>query len=138
MTKHKRVVPIPLLIISGVLLVLGVAANLAIQALVTPQQLAQNVLLSATPFILIFVAIVLAFIALVVFAGRALGGKIAQPTHRAVETVTIAGILLGVFGIFQQFVFAFFAAGFVLLLISTLAFILWSHIQPKRVLMNED
>jgi hypothetical protein len=45
--------------------------------------------------------------------------------------VLIGGIVLGVIGMFQPWLFAAYRFGFILLLVSTLGFILWSHIVPR-------
>jgi hypothetical protein len=47
-------------------------------------------------------------------------------------------IFAGILGIFQQWVLALYTVGFIVLLISTLFFILWSHISPKRVVLQEE
>lgn len=132
MAKARPRIPVTLLIVIAVLLVLGFVANNYIIARMTPEQLADNVLLNAIPFILIFVAIILAFIALIVMAARILDNNISPRLHRIIETVLIAGIVLGVISMFQPWVFAAFKYGFVLLLVSTLSFILWSHVTPRR------
>ena len=132
MTKLRPRVPIGLPIAAIVLLVLGLAAGSGIRAVATPQQMAENVLLSAIPFILIFAAIILAFITVIVVVARALSHNIPQTAYRPIETVIIAGIVLGVVGMFQPWLFVLYKYGFLLLLFSTLAFILWSHVVPKN------
>jgi hypothetical protein len=132
MAKARPRIPVTLLIVIAVLLVLGLVANNYIIARMTPEQLADNVLLNAIPFILIFVAIILAFVALIVMVARVLDNNISPRIHRIIETVLIAGIVLGVISMFQPWVFAAFKYGFVLLLVSTLSFILWSHVTPRR------
>jgi hypothetical protein len=138
MATRRPHFPIPLLIIIVVLLVLGFAANYYIQATATPEQLAKNVLLSAIPFILIFVAIVLAYIGFIVFMSSLLSGRIAPRPHQVIEIAAIVGIFAGILGIFQQWILTLFWVGFVVLLLSTLFFILWSHISPKRVVLQEE
>ena len=123
----------------AVLLVLaGVGVTFWIGQNVTIEQLARNVLLAATPFILTFVAIILLFITFVMAVNYLVSGRIAARPHYIVEMIVIVCILAGIFGIFQQWVKAFYSAGFLLLLFSTLAFIVWSHIAPKRVRMQEE
>jgi len=46
--------------------------------------------------------------------------------------VLIAGIALGVLGMFQPWLFVLFKISFFVLLLSTLSFILWSHVLLKR------
>jgi hypothetical protein len=138
MSKSRPHVPKGLPLTAVLLIVLGVAAYFLIQATATPEQLAQNVLLSALPFILIFVAIILLFATLIIFTSVRLSNNIAQRSHFAIEALAIAGILLGILGIFQPWVFALYSVSFVVLLISTLFFILWSHVQPKRTVLHEE
>lgn len=130
-------IPIWLPITIVLLLILGFAAEPFIQANATEEQLAQNVLLSAIPFILVFVAIILTFITLIVIAARLLNNNISRRHYRPVEMILIGGIVLGVVGMFQPWVFGLFKTGFFVLLISTLGFILWSHVSPKGASQNE-
>ncbi len=132
MAKVRSVVPVNLLIIAAVLLVLGLVAGPAIQSLATPQQLGENVLLNAIPFILIFVAILLTFIGLIVVVARLLNGRIAASIHRPIEMVLIAGIVLGVVALFQPWTYILYGIGFHVLLVSVLGFTVWSHIVPKQ------
>ena len=114
------------------LLIAGLAAGPLINSLATPQLLADNVLLNALPFILIFVAILLTFIALIRMTASLLNHHIPEGIYRPVERTLIAGIVLGVVGMFQPWALIFYQVGFLVLLVSTLGFILWSHIVPKR------
>ena len=130
--EEKRLrVPIGLPIAAVVTLILGFAAGPVIQATATEEQLATNVLLSAIPFVLIFVSIILFFITLVWWVASLLNHKIPERIYRPIEIITIAGIGLGIFGMFQPWSFTAYRLGFFLLFGSTLAFILWSHVVPK-------
>ena len=138
MPSQRPRVSVSLLIVIVLLVVMGVAANYLIQMTATPEQMAKNVLLSAIPFILIFIAIILSFVALIQLVGSAINGRIALRSHRVVETLTIIGILFGIFGIYQPWSFGLYPIGFIVLLFSILAFILWSHTYPKRPLLHEE
>lgn len=131
-------IPVTLLIIIAVLLMLGFIANQYISTNMTEEQLADNIFINAIPFVLIFAAIILGFIAIIVVVARMLDNNISARAHRVVEQILIAGIVLGVVGMFQPWLFEGYKYGFVLLLISTLCFILWSHITPKRELVQEE
>ncbi len=131
-------VPVTLLIVIAVLLVLGLIANQYINTTMTEEQLAENVFINAVPFVLIFAAIILGFIAIIVVVASMLDNNISARAHRIVEQILIIGIVLGVVGMFQPWLFEGYKYGFVLLLISTLCFILWSHITPKRELVQEE
>ncbi len=75
----------------------------------------------------------LVFITLISLAAGALNHNISGRLYRLVETITILGIVFGVAGMFQPWLFGLYRLGFVVLLFSTLSFILWSHITPKGV-----
>lgn len=138
MSKSRPHVPKGLPLTALLLIVLGAAAYFIIQATATPEQMAQNVLLSALPFILIFVAIILLFATLILFTSARLSNNIAARPHMIIEVLAMLGIVLGILCIFQPWVFQLYSIGFIVLLISTLAFILWSHVQPKRVVLHEE
>lgn len=89
-----------------------------------------EVLTKAIPFVAIFVAILLVYICAIVVLAIALNGKTPPRTYRPIEHIIIAGILLGVLGLFQGWKLFVYQNGFLLLLFSVLAFIVWSHISP--------
>ena len=138
MKKRRFPVPVGLPISVVVLLILGAVANPVISRLVSEQQLATNVLLSAIPFVCIFAAIVLSFITLVAFMANLLNHNIPPEVHRPIELTIIGGIVLGIIGMFQPWFFIAYRIGFFVLLFSTLGFILWSHIIPKRAQASDD
>lgn len=131
MTFSRPRVPLGLPVATVVLLVLGLLANPYIRANFSEEQLTDNVLLNAIPFILIFVSIILAFMTLIWAAASVLNGNISRRLYRPIELALMGGIVLGTIGMFQPWMHALFSVGFYLLLICTLAFILWSHITPK-------
>ena len=137
MAKTRLRIPIALPIAIVISLVLGLLAGPFIRSRATEEQLADNVLLSALPFILIFVAIILAFITVIVIIARLLSNNLSPRIFHIVERVLIAGIVLGVLGMFQPWVFLAYKYGFLLLLFSTLSFIVWSHIVPRRAEVQE-
>jgi hypothetical protein len=53
-------------------------------------------------------------------------------------TILIAGIVLGILGMFQPWIFQAYKYGFIVLLFSTLGFIVWSHVTPKREQTQEE
>lgn len=128
--KKRSGVPKGLPIAAVVLLVLGLAAGPFVQARYTEQDLARNVIIAAMPFILIFVSIILWFMTLVWFVASRLNDNIDPNRYRPVELALIAGIVLGAAFMFQPWFFPLFKWGFLLLLVCTLGFILWSHIRP--------
>jgi hypothetical protein len=131
MAKTRPRIPVNLLIIIVVILALGLLAGPFIQSRFTEEQLADNVILNAIPFVLIFVSIILTFIAMIVVISSVLSNKISPRIYHIVERILIGGIVLGVVGMFQPWVFFAYRYGFIVLLISTLTFIVWSHIVPR-------
>lgn len=138
MAKPRLRIPIALPIIIIALLVLGILAGPFIRARATPEQLANNVLLSALPFLLIFVAIILAFITLIAIVAQLLSHNVSRRVYRVIESILIAGIVLGIVGMFQPWFFPAYKYGFLLLLFSTLGFIVWSHVVPKGEFKQEE
>ena len=136
--KQRVRIPKGLFITIAILLVLGIVAGPLIRSLASEEQMNRNVLLSALPFILIFAAIILGFIAVIVMVASVLSNNIAPRTHKIIEYCLIAGIVLGVFGMFQPWLFEAYRFGFLILLFSTLGFILWSHVSPKREQHQEE
>lgn len=132
MAKFRPRVPKGLLIAIVILLILGLISNPIIRSLATPEQLAQNVLLNAIPFILIFAAIILAFVAVITIVANTFNNNISPRLYKVIERLLIGGIILGIFGMLQPWLHLAYKYGFILLLFSTLGFILWSHVTPKR------
>lgn len=138
MTKRRLRLPVGLFIAIAVTLILGLVAKPVITSLTTEKQRATNVLLSALPFILIFVSILLVFISLINMSASVLNDYISERMYRIIETVLIAGIVLGVVGMFQPWLMILYKVGFMVLLVSTLGFIWWSHVKPKRERRQKD
>ncbi|HAY85838.1 MAG TPA: hypothetical protein DCY42_13245 [Chloroflexi bacterium] len=138
MVKSRLKIPVKLVIAIVIIFVLGVAANPLVQAVTTPEQLATNVILAAIPFILIFVSIILTFILIINMVASVLDNHIGQTLYKRIESIIIAGIVFGVFSLFQPWLFVLYKNGFMILLVSTLSFILWSHIVPKSLQRQED
>ncbi|PJF47524.1 MAG: hypothetical protein CUN48_08230 [Candidatus Thermofonsia Clade 3 bacterium] len=85
-------------------------------------------------FIVGFFIILGLFIRLIQIAEKRLGGKVPNRRYSGVMSVIISGMVLGIVMMFQPVALALMEPGFLLLLISTLAFILWSHVWPAPVL----
>lgn len=81
-------------------------------------------------FIVGFFIILGLFVRLIQIAEKRLGGRVANRRYSLIMGVIIAGMLIGVVMMFQPLVRTLMEPGFLLLLISTLAFILWSHVWP--------
>ncbi len=117
-----------------IVLAIGEIINLYTGTLSEERQ--QEVLIKAVPFVAIFVAIVLAFICLVVIVAITLGGKVPLRSYRPIEFILIAGILIGVVGLFQGWKMFVYEYGFLIVLFSLLAFMIWSHLSPMPLLQG--
>jgi len=84
-------------------------------------------------FVIGLLAFLLGFGSFIAFASRRLSGNISSGLFGPVEKTLIAGILLGVAGMFQPWAISAYRVGFHLLLASTLTYIVWSHIRPGAV-----
>jgi hypothetical protein len=100
-------------------------------ATIPDEQTRNSVLVQSIPFVAFFIAVLLLFILLIMLVAKRFNGKIPERAYRPIEMTIIAGILAGVFALFQSFTFSPYKYGFVLLLASTLSFILWSHVAPR-------
>ena len=83
-------------------------------------------------------SILLAFISLIVVIGSMLNNNIPARIYKIIESILIAGIVLGVFGMFQPWLFYGYKYGFILLLVSLLLFIIWSHVSPRRDTLEQE
>jgi hypothetical protein len=95
------------------------------------------VLVNAVPFFGFFIGILLLFVLLIVLVARRYNGKVPARTYGSIEQMIIAGILMGVICLFQPWSTVPYRYGFLLLLVATLGFILWSHTVP-RAAKSED
>jgi hypothetical protein len=91
----------------------------------------------AIPFFMAFVGVLLLFILLIVLVALRFNGKVPRRTYAGLEGLAIVGIIAGTVSLFNPWSFVPYRYGFGLLLISTLAFILWSHVAPPRSDSNQ-
>lgn len=122
-----------LLILLAIAVVLWAAAIIlapVVEGLDTKTR-ADNTILSGIPFILTFIGVIIAFIDFIILMATRLNHNISENVFRPVEQFLIAGIVLGIIGMFQPFFIVLYTYGFILLLVSTLGFIFWSHIVPR-------
>lgn len=136
--KRRPRAPIALPVAIVLFFVLGVIAGPIIRSFATPEQMAKNVLLNAIPFILIFIAILLTYVTIIVLVGSVLNNYISKRFFRIIETVLLIGIVTGILAMFQPWALIIYRYGFLLLLFSTLGYILWSHLTPKKESLQED
>ncbi len=138
MAKIRPHVPVRLTVSAVVLLILGIVAGPQIRSSFSEETLARNVLLNAIPFILTFVGVILIYISIIKQVASVLNNNISSRIHRSVGAICMAGIVLGVVGMFQPWWFAAYRIGFLVLLVSMLAYILWNHVTPREVRRRED
>ena len=132
MGKIRRLIPVKLLIAAAVIFGLSFATRPLIAALIPPETASSDVLIIAIPFLFLFVPIILAYMSVIVFVGKLLQNRVPEKVYRSIEYVFIAGIVLGILGMFQPWTFVLFKAGFFVLFGSLLGFMIWSHVMMKR------
>jgi len=93
--------------------------------------------MNALYFILGFLIILGLFITFIRWVSQRLSYKIAADRFTQIERIIIAGIVLGVISMFQPWLFVGYKYGFLVLLFSTLAFIVWSHVTPAPAIFVE-
>jgi hypothetical protein len=81
---------------------------------------------------MVFVPIILLFMALIVFVSKILHQRIPERAYKSVEYVFIVGIVAGIVSMFQPWTFMLFKPGFFVLFGSLLGFMIWSHVAMKR------
>lgn len=128
-SSRKRLLFILLAVAIG-LWIVGFALMPVIEGLDTETKV-DNTIVNGIPFILIFIGIIVAFIDAIILAATRLNNNISESVYKPVERALMAGIVLGVIGMFQPFTVVLYTWGFILLLVSTLGYIFWSHILPR-------
>lgn len=131
MRKRLTLILIRFAVAIGIILAVGWLISLYTDTLSEEQQ--NEVLIKAVPFVAIFVSIVLAFILLIVIVAVAFRGDVPLRSYRPIEYLLIAGILLGVVGLFQGWKLFAYEFGFLVLLGSLLGFMIWSHLEPMSL-----
>ncbi len=92
----------------------------------------------AATFIISFLIILSLFIYFIRCVSRRYSDRIDAASFARIERVIIGGIVLGVVGMFQPWLFVGYKLGFQLLLLSTLAFIVWSHVTPAPTIYRAE
>jgi hypothetical protein len=133
MSKGRKRLLIGMLIVAIGFIVLGVIDTQIIQATTTQQERADNPLVGGVPFLLIFIGILLSYIDFIIWLATKLNNKISEKVFRPIERILIAGIVLGVIGMFQPFTVTLYTLGFIVLFVSLLSYIAWSHVVPRGV-----
>lgn len=133
---RKYLVPIKRLGLAALIVFLfGLGFSAARDAIFSEEQ-RSGVLVYAIPFIAYFVTFLLLFILGIVLLAIRFNGKIPTRVYSPIEMTIIAGILVGIFCLFQPWQIVSFRYGFLLLLISLFSFIAWSHIIPRSAKLD--
>jgi len=90
-----------------------------------------SVLVNSIPFVALFIALLLLFMLLIFIVALRFNGKLPYRMYHPIERLVVSGIVLGVVFLFQPWLQIAYRYGFLLLLFSTLIFILWSHVVPQ-------
>jgi hypothetical protein len=138
MTNKKIRPPFILLIISVVIVILGILYQNFILTGIPEQTRIDNVILIAVPFICYFVAILLVYIFFINISGQLLSGRVSEKLYKFLNLILIVGIILGIIMMLQPFTMVLFKISFMIVLISLLLFILWSHVTPVLSPMEEE
>ena len=115
------------------MVILGVLYSKYILLLIPVQEQIDNVILTAIPFICYFVAILLVYIFLINLFSQILNHRTSPKIYMPLNFLIIAGIIGGILMMLQPFTITLFKASFMVVLVSLLLFIFWSHIIPAYV-----
>ncbi len=138
MTNKKIRPPFILLIISVVIVILGILYQNFVLPGIPEQTQIDNVILIAVPFICYFVAILLVYIFLINITGQLLRGRVSEKLYNLLNLILIAGIIIGIIMMLQPLSMVLFKISFMIVLISLLLFMVWSHVTPVLSPMEEE
>ena len=138
MANNKIKPPFAILVISVLLVIFGALYGKYILVLIPVEEQINNVILTAVPFICYFVAILLVYIFLINLFSQILNHRISPKIYNPLNFLTIAGIIGGILIMLQPFTIILFKASFMVVLVSLLLFIFWSHIIPAAVAEEDE
>jgi hypothetical protein len=138
MANRKIKPPLVLLIISALLVVFGFLYGKFILPTIPEQTQIDNVIVMAVPFICYFVAILLVYIFLINLFSQILNYRISAKIYKPVNFLIIAGIIGGIFMMLQPFTIVLYRISFMVVLVSLLLFIFWSHIIPAHRIEEDE
>ena len=138
MVNKKVRPPYVLPIVSFLLVILGFLYGKFILINIPEQTRIDNVIMIAVPFICYFVAIILVYIFLINVTSQILSNKISQKIYKPLNLIFIAGIIGGIILMLQPFTIVLFRISFMVVLVSLLFFMVWSHVTPAAVPEDEE
>lgn len=119
------------LITGAILVVIFVALRLVLPGLLSPEAA------QAAAFFTVLAAILSGYICFIAFMSRLLSGRVPERLFGILEKLLVAGILLGIGGMFQPWVPTFYLLGFLLLFAATWVFTLWGYVIPRSAHSSE-
>ena len=138
MINKKVRPPYVLLVVSILLSVLGYLYGKFILITIPEQTRIDNVIMIAVPFICYFVAIILVYIFLINVISQFLNHKISPKIYKPLNLLFIAGIIGGILLMLQPFTIVLFRISFMVVLVSLLLFMVWSHVIPAAIPEDEE
>jgi len=130
MINKKVRPPYVLPAVSVLLTILGFLYGKFILNTIPEQTRIDNVIMIAVPFICYFVAIILVYIFLINVISQILNHKISPKVYKPLNLIFIAGIIGGIILMLQPFSIVLFRISFMVVLVSLLLFMVWSHVTP--------
>jgi hypothetical protein len=138
MIKRKIAPPFVLPGISILLAVFGFLYGKFILPTIPEKTQIDNVIVIAVPFICYFVGILLIYIFLINIFMQILNYRIPPKIYKPINFVIIAGIISGIVMMLQPFTIVLFKISFMVVFVSLLLFIFWSHIIPAHVAEEDE
>jgi len=133
MVKKKIKIPFVLPLVSIFLALAGWLYGKYYLVTIPEKTRINNVILIAVPFICYFVGILLIYIYLINVFSKILNHRISPKIYKPINFLIIAGILGGIFMMLQPFTIVLYKISFMVVLVSLLLFIFWSHVKPAPV-----
>lgn len=138
MNDKKVRPPYVLPLVAVVISVLGYLYSRLLLPTIPEQTRIDNVILIAIPFICYFVAIILMYIFLINVIAQILNHKISPKVYKPINFIIIAGIIGGIILMLQPLSIALFRISFMIVLVSLLSFMVWSHVIPAAIPEDEE
>lgn len=133
MVNKKIRPPYVLLIVSVVLIIFGYLFGRFYLPTIPENVRIDNVIIIAVPFICYFVAVILVYIFLINVVSQILSHKISPKIYKPLNFLFIAGIIVGILMMLQPFTIVLFKVSFMVVLVSLLCFMVWSHVTPAAI-----
>jgi len=119
------------LIIGVVLIAIFMALRLILPGLLSPEAG------QAALFFTVVAAVLSGYICFIAFMSSLLSGRVPERLFVLLERLFIAGIVLGIAGMFQPWVSPLYPLGFLLLFAATWVFTLWGYVTPRSAHISE-